>query len=215
MEAGSGSDSAPSTVPSTPLPSLGGAAAQREGRFSSPGAADFGPTVPRLRRGPRLFRSDCRWRERTPRESGRLAPALRSSSGLRALSAQRPLVGSMDRRAGPWAPPPKGDSGLADAAEHPSHSLIGFQSWPWDLPPWATSLCSSGAEVTHTGTSQLHYFLQEPPATRATGLQTLLMSVRELRLRDTEEAWSEKASPKSESLGLDPEPWEVRRCLKA
>lgn len=123
MEAGP--DLTPPPGRLSPTPNPGGATAQKAGASPPPGPRTL-DLVRLVRRGPApsaptaeawrpgLLEGDC-----GPIPSNK---TLAFSAGGGSASPPRGCSGPRD-------PPPKGGSGLADAAEHYSHSLIAFQSW--------------------------------------------------------------------------------------
>lgn len=105
-----------------------------------------------------------------PGGGGGWARAPRTPPGRR-LACSAPLVGGEggQRRAGPWAPPPKGGrASLTQRNTLHTHSLASrTDSWLAFCLPGATSPSSlTGAAVTHTGTSQQQQFLQVPKPRR-------------------------------------------------
>lgn len=127
MEAGPGSDPAPRPVQAPPRP-LWAARLRRKEAGSPPGRGPWTAVFSGRSASPSSSALLPQAGEGSPGEGRRRRPSPATPPALRVRRAQCPWVGSEGslRGAGPQAPPPKGGSGPADAAEHPSHSLIGF-----------------------------------------------------------------------------------------
>lgn len=155
-EAGPRSDPAPRPVQAPPLPAW--AARLRTKEAGSPLAVDH-----RLRGAvgvPSSSAPEPQARGRSPGEGCRRRPSPATPPGLRARRAPCPWVGSEGslRGARPQAPPPKGGSGPADAAEHPHTPSLASRAGPplpFGLPGAASRAPLRDAAVTHSDTLQL------------------------------------------------------------